>query len=122
MDYKIGITRFVFLIGSFAIKIPRFSLKMTNYGHSNFLQGCLANWKERMNYIYFKSIPEIQPLMVPSIWCSWFGLIQVQRRAEPLRRELTKVEANIMSKICTDLKSVNFGIYEGNLVCLDYGD
>lgn len=105
-------------MGSIAIKIPRFSFK----NHTNFLYGCLSNWKERQFYRDFKDISGFGDLVVPSLWCSWFGLIQIQRRSKQLGRELTIDEIELMKPICSDIKECNFGIYKGRLVCLDYGD
>ena len=70
-----GATRLVFVFKHFVIKIPRL-----NYGHTNFLHGCLSNWKEREFYKNFKNIPTThKDLIIPTFWCSWFGLFQIQR-------------------------------------------
>ena len=113
-----GATRLVFVFRHFVIKIPRL-----NYGHTNFLHGCLSNWKEREFYKNFKNIPTIhKDLIIPTLWCSWFGLFQIQRRAEVLSRELTKQEIRKFKKVCTDIKKENFGVYEGKIICIDYGE
>ena len=115
---KKGVTRIVFLLGPIVIKVPRFGLGSLSQGHINFLRGCLANWNERLIYRYTKSL-----LLAPTFWCSWFGLIQIQKRVKPLNRELLKNEEKTMRKFCSDIKSSNFGIDEGRrLVCVDYGD
>lgn len=114
---KKGITRCVFLIGPIVIKFPKFGLGSLSQGHINFLKGCVANWNERLVYRYTKSL-----LLAPTLWCSWFGLIQIQKRVKLLDRELTKAEKKTMQKFCSDIKSSNFGIYKGRLVCIDYGD
>lgn len=112
-----GVTRLVFVFRHFVIKVPRL-----NYGHTNFLCGCLSNWKERQFYKNFKNLPDYGNLIIPTLWCSWFGLISIQKRALKLNRELTLEEIKKFSKVCTDIKSANFGIYNGNLVCIDYGE
>lgn len=113
-----GATRLVFVFRHFVIKVPRL-----NYGHTNFLHGCLSNWKEREFYKNFKNIPTThKDLIIPTLWCSWFGLFQIQRRAEVLSRELTKQEIRKFKKVCTDIKKENFGVYEGKIICIDYGE
>lgn len=114
-----GITRLVIIFNSFVIKVPRI-----DHGHVNFLYGCLANWKERQFYKKFKNILYLtaRDLVIPSLWCSWFGLFQIQKRAQPLDRELTPKEIHKFKDICTDSKKENFGIYEGRVVCVDYGE
>ena len=114
-----GVTRLVFVFKHFVIKFPRL-----DHGHTNFLCGCLGNWKERQFYKKFKNILYLtdRNLVIPSIWCSWFGLFQIQKRAQPLNRELTPKEIYRFKNICTDIKKENFGIYNGNIVCIDYGE
>lgn len=116
IDFR-GVTRLVFVFKSIVIKIPRL-----NFGHTNFLYGCLSNWKERQFYKKFKDVPGFGELIVPTVWCSWFGLIQIQRRAYVLDRNLTQEEIEKFNKVCTDSQGANFGIYNGNLVCIDYGE
>lgn len=71
----------------------------------------------------FKNGPkEFKDLVVPSIFCSWFGLIQVQRKVDCLlNRPLTDDEKIKFADVCKeDFKPENFGIWEGRVVCLDY--
>lgn len=113
-----GITRIVFLIGDLAVKIPNFTLN-----HRHFLQGCYANWSERTCYKYWRkcNYSELYELVCPSYFCSWFGLIQVQKRISSLDRELTKEEIYRFKGICgQDIKKENFGYHRGKVVCLDY--
>lgn len=113
-----GITRIVFLFGNFVIKIPNFTVH-----HRHFLQGCYANWSERTTYKYWKkyNYKELYQLVCPSYFCSWFGLIQIQKRIRVLDRELTKDEVYMFRGIAgQDIKKENFGYYHGRIVCLDY--
>jgi hypothetical protein len=113
LDRK-GVTRIVILIGKFAIKIPNFT-----YSHLHFLNGCYANWSER--HFCKRKINSIKHLAIPSYFCSWFGLIQIQARAEPKLCHLTKQEIKDYEGVHNgDYKKENFGYYEGKLVCLDY--
>lgn len=122
MNLKIkttGITRIVLLIGKYAIKIPNFT-----YEHRHFLQGCCANWSERkynkdFNDVYYTG--NMYEYVAPSYFCSWFGLIQIQARCEPMLEDLTNEQKEFYYPLCgTDSKKENFGWYKGKLVCLDY--
>lgn len=119
MQLKQGITRKVILIFNLAIKLPNIS-----YGHSNFLQGCYANWSERKYCKDFKNADYEENLykyVAPSYFCSWFGLLQIQARCEINKIDLTSDQEKIFKSLCgTDMKKENFGYYKGRLVCLDY--
>ena len=112
-----GVTRIVFLIGNYAIKIPNFTVC-----HLHFLHGCYANWSERHYCKIMKNIEndKFYNLVAPSIFCSFFGLIQVQKRCIELDRHLTDDEILKFKDICNDIKKENFGYFNGILVCLDY--
>lgn len=114
---KQGITRIVILYKNIAIKIPNFL-----YNHQHFLQGCYVNWCERTFYKNMKSIShQFHYKVAPSYFCSWFGLIQIQARCEPMTEELTDKQKEEFEPICgLDNKKENFGWYKGKLVCLDY--
>lgn len=119
IDLK-GCTRIVFIFKYIVIKIPNFQ-----YEHSHFLIGCTSNWEERkyykshINIIYENNLAHF---VAPSLWCSWFGLIQIQAKCEPLLRDLTEEECEFFQSLCKgDNKKENFGWYKGKLVCVDYG-
>lgn len=112
---KKGATRTVFLIGKYAIKTPTLC-----YGHDHFLNGCYGNWLERK---YFKSWMTYKSnvKVAPSLFCSWFGLIQIQIRCEPMIENLTYEQIDFFKPLCgSDFKKENFGWYKEELVCLDY--
>ena len=115
MKIKKGVTRIVFVFDSFVIKIPNFL-----YSHQNFLNGCLSNWSERKFTKDFKDIPYYSYKICPTVFASWFGLFSIQPRAIVLKRELTDEELKDFKYITPETKLVNFGYYEGRLVCLDY--
>lgn len=119
MKIKSGITRKVLLIFKLAVKIPNIS-----NGHSNFLQGCYANYSERKFCKDFKHADYEENLYkyaCPSYLCAWFGLIQIQARCEPNLSDLNEDQIKTYSSLCgTDNKKENFGWYKGRLVCLDY--
>ncbi len=111
-----GVTRIVFVFSKFVIKIPNFI-----YQHNHFLQGCYANWSERQYCKSFRNLPEFYDLVIPSHFCSWFGLIQIQARAIELDRHLTDEEWDKFKEVASnDMKKENFGYYKGRVVCLDY--
>lgn len=112
-----GVTRIVFIFDRFVIKIPNFLVQ-----HNHFLHGCLANWNERYFYKRWnKTQFKLLNKAVPSIFCSWFGLFQIQKRCEVLNRDLTLEEIEEYKYLHNgDIKKENFGYYEGELVCLDY--
>lgn len=116
MKISRGTNRIVVLIGKYAVKIPNFI-----NGHLLFLTGSLANYREREYCRMMKNIPDLYNLVCPSLWCSWFGLIQIQKRAKPVIDELSDYEFSKFDNICDDLKNENFGYYHGRLVCIDYG-
>lgn len=114
-----GITRMVFCIGKYVIKIPNF-----RYHHSHWLQGCCANWTERNYYKVFSKTNYEENMVehvAPSYFCSWFGLFQIQARCEPMTQDLTEEQKEFYHPLCgTDSKKENFAWYKGKLVCLDY--
>lgn len=110
-----GTTRIVFLIGNYAIKIPNHVVC-----HQHFLQGCYANWSERRYTKTFERLPEFYNKIAPTIFCSWFGLLSIQRRVVELDRHLTVNEVEYFKDQTTDIKMQNFGYLDKRLVCIDY--
>lgn len=114
-----GITRIVFIFNNFVIKIPNF-----RYCMSHFLQGCYANWSERDYYKRHIDVDyenNMVEYVAPSYFCSWFGLIQIQAKCEPMLEHLNDEQKKFYEPLCsTDNKKENFGWYQGRLVCLDY--
>ena len=111
-----GITRIVICIGKYAFKIPNF-----RYSHKHFLQGCLANAKERDYFKNHKYKGGMVDYVSPSLFCSTFGLIQIQYRCFPKKEDLTKKEKEFFKPLCgLDNKKENSGYYKNKLVCLDY--
>lgn len=108
-----GITRIVIPVGRVVFKFPRLGV-----GQINFLTGCLANLKERQKTKWgiYKN------LIAPSLWCSWGGLCQIQRKINILSRPLSNKEWKSFKILTDDTKPNNFGYTkEGKLVCCDYG-
>ena len=121
---KRGVTRLVILIGNFVIKIPRL-----DNGQEMFLLGCLSNWRERSFCKMFSRMPEFYNLVVPTIFCSWFGLFQIQLRCsnKKFSKSVEELEDYMRvyqegKRLGFDAKRVNLGWYKGRWVWLDYGD
>lgn len=120
MKIRSGVTRNVLVLGKYVIKFPTFR------SHNLFLNGCYSNHSERnfcklwCNYEGDDDYPNLYLLVAPTKWCSWFGLIQIQERVDIIDRDLEQFEIDMFSPVCTDIKCVNFGIYKGRLVCVDY--
>lgn len=116
---QLGITRMVWLVGKYAIKIAN-----PIYNHEHFLDGCRANWSERNYYKSFINADYAENMVAhvaPSLFCSWFGLLQIQRRCIPLEKELNEKQKEFFKPLCRqDNKKENFGWYNGKIVCLDY--
>ena len=111
-----GITRIVLLLFGYAIKFPN-----PFNGHLNFLCGCLSNYKERWFYKHFREYKPISELICPSYFCSWFGLLQIQRRCVVNTRELTEEELERFESVRDgESKPENFGYIDNRLVCFDY--
>lgn len=117
MIIKKGITRTVIVIGNYAIKLA-FNLR---FNHLHFLNACLSNYCEKIKTIQFRNFPDYYEYIVPTIFCSWFGLFSIQYKVDILTRSLSDNEKMVFKLITDDLKSENFGYFNGKLVCVDYG-
>ena len=113
---KKGATRLVFKIGVYVVKIPNFL-----YNHLNFLNGCYSNYSERQYCKMFKKMPEFYDLVAPSLFCSIFGLIQIQRFCSPLNSEISEQDLIRLENVRKgESKSTNFGVFKGKIVCVDF--
>lgn len=114
---RTGATRYVFLIGNFAIKIPRFS------SWECFLQGLICNLQE----ICFSKCD--WPKVCPVIFHLPLGILLIMPRCEPISQEYWDVIAPNISAwmsgenycIPVEHKQNSFGWLNKQLVALDYG-
>ena len=115
---KKGTNRFVILVGDYAIKIPNIG-----NGHLLFLHGCRANYSERNYCKMMKGVEnnKYYKLVAPSLFCAWFGLLQIQKRCMDISFEITEEHLVQFESIEGESKENNYGLYNGQLVCLDYG-
>lgn len=111
-----GVTRIVILIGPYAIKIPRL-----NYGWRMLLWGLIGNISEKT--FSDTKWKELCPVLLSFPG----GFLNVMRRAEPVPYKLTKKAMWAFREGCdymvpAELKQDSFGILDGKLVVVDYGD
>lgn len=66
----------------------------------------------------YSECKDIKQWLAPCEYLSPDGRILLQKRCSPVPHDYKLPEK--MPKFITDLKSANFGILEGNLVCVDY--
>lgn len=110
-----GISRTVFLIGRYAVKVPT-----GRYGWAKWLRGLVANLQER-EWAGFR-YPELCPVLASDP----LGLVVIMPRAEILARPLTPDELRGLAvrgvELPVEYKPDSFGYLNGNLVAVDYGD
>lgn len=106
---KTGITRTVFLVGRYAIKVP-----VMRYGLDAWAWGIVSNVSERE----WHTFEEWKGKVVPVLHSFLGGLIQVYPRCEPFRSGMTYPEFPSFGP--SDKKPENYGVLNGTVVCLDY--
>lgn len=118
IKFGYGCTRFVILVGSWAIKVPQF-----HYQWRHFLLGLLANMQERH---WWSTFPK--PELCPVVWSMPGGWLLIMKRAEPMTREqfddidLHKWVDKGDWVVPAEPKMDSFGWYDGRLVAIDYGN
>lgn len=114
---RIGITREVILIGRYALKVPKLI-----YGWRLFLCGLLANMQEAE----FGKSGWAQ--LCPVVWSIPGGWLVVQRRADPMTDDVwTNFDAEAFCVtddyiLPVEFKQDSFGILDGRIVAVDYGN
>lgn len=116
-----GATRYVLLIGSWAIKVPY--CKFGNYEYTGwiaFLNGLLANMQEAQ----FWTTKDDR--LCPVIFHVPGGFLNVMKRAITLKEELEETEYLQFIddgdfRVPAENKADSFGWIDGNLVAVDYG-
>lgn len=105
-----GVTRTVFLIGRYAVKVPTL-----RYGLDAWAWGIVSNTSEREWYSFEDWQGKVAPVLR-----SWLGgLIQVYPRCEPF--DPNSMEYPLFVNFAPgDKKPDNYGVLNGAVVCLDY--
>lgn len=111
---KKGTTRIVFLIGSYAIKIPK------PRRWKAFLRGILANLDENL---WYKHSPDLwKEKLCPTLF-TLGGFILIAKRAKEITQEqFEALTRGQFSPLPCDFKQENFGVYNDKVVLVDYGD
>lgn len=103
-----GVTRIVILTSKYAIKIPRI-----DYGWMKFIEGIYSNLSEHNCWINVKN----DKLLCPTLY-SFGGLFNVMPRIKICE---TEEEIKSIRKVkYEDRKPINYGYYNGRIVCVDY--
>ncbi len=120
MKIKKGTTRTVFLIGKYAIKIPRFWHKHNGHKWKTFIRGILANIDE--DFWWKHAIDKDK--LCPIVFKSPLGCILVMLRAQELTdNEYNKDKLNKdFAGLPLDNKQINFGKINNKIVLIDYAD
>ena len=124
LEIKRGVTRWVILIGKYAVKLPRIHISREHWfcAWENFLRGLLGNMKEnQFGTLEFD-------VLCPVIFYLPGGFLTVMARATPLtdvQWDTLDVEAFFHNgDLSVDLvedKRDSFGTLNGRIVAVDYG-
>jgi len=112
----LGISRTVFLVGRYAIKVP-----CGRYGWNKWLRGLLANLQER------EMSKMRDPRLCPVLLSDPLGLVVVMPRVAVCQQELTGDEFFWFTHrgeyvLPVENKADSFGYLNGALVAVDYGN
>lgn len=112
---KSGSSRYVFIIGNFAIKIPSF------YNWKCFLKGLLANIQE----VEFSKCKEYKNVLCPILFYIPFGLLLIMPKVRVLYNDElstgTLFNFIIDNKLPVEPKFDSFGYLNNKLIAIDYG-
>lgn len=114
IQFKSGATRCVFLVGSYALKMPRLN------DWRLCLHGLLANMQEAQ----FSRVGWAE--LCPVLWNIPGGFLVVMPRCQPLGRRMSAEEFAEFSQkkdycVPVENKPDSFGWYRGRIVAIDYG-
>lgn len=117
-----GVTRTVFLVGKYAVKIP-----CVHRTYAMFIEGIRSNLAEGRFVGY-----EPQAPIARTLYSNRFGLLNIQERVRPVSGknklfrialvELSACEFFNRDFIMDDPKPDNFGYKQNKLVKIDYGN
>ena len=116
-----GSTRLVFLIGQYAVKIPRCSIKVEDSFHGrlySFLKGWLSN---RHEYNYSKA--NLYDFLLPVKLSLLGSMIIIMKRAEPIvREEFLNLKEEDYNFRGYEFKEDSFGKINNKIFIVDYGN
>jgi hypothetical protein len=118
-----GVTRIVFVFENVVVKIPNFLGKW-----EHFLYGLIGNVNEKKTWRYNSGKFEkgTSHLLCPVSWCSWGGWVLVMKKAKTLTEreweEMPYFADEHRKHFLGDDTISNYGIFEGRLVKIDYGE
>lgn len=117
-----GASRFVILIGKFAIKLPLVSTSSAYGAWSGFIGGMQANIQETVFSSAYRHIAPIAPVLLSGP----LGLFVVMPRCADLNYVLSAAEMNYIVaneeyNLPVERKQDSFGTLRGQVVALDYG-
>lgn len=123
MKIKRGCTRIVFIFEKVVVKIPNFT-----YHWNNFLKGLISNMTERDIWRWNSGQYEkgLSHLLCPVLWSMRGGFLIVMKRAETdvfekLEEDISFYGPWIEAGFGGDDKVDNYGILNGTVVKIDYG-
>lgn len=111
-----GATRIVLVFKSFVIKVPHYY-----YAWYNFLQGLVANMTEARTWKH-RDYNNGQDLLCPVLWSSWGGWILIMPKAEVFKDSDVFDMSEHIKYFPGDDKPNNYGLLNGKIVKLDYGN
>jgi hypothetical protein len=116
-----GVTRWVLLIGKWAIKFPN------PCAWKHFLLGLVGNMEESLTWkcanVKGSALYEVRTSLCPVLWCSWGGWILIMRRAQPVDYIVflhNWISENPIRNHFSDLKRENIGFLDNKIVLIDY--
>ena len=108
-----GHNRLVICVGPAAIKIASI-----RHGARAMVGGMMSNYRERQLTIEARGDRRLAAMR----WVSWFGLVGIAERVEPLNRSLTPFESESIPLTSLDPKIGNAGQRaDGTIAAIDYG-
>ena len=123
---RTGASRIVFELKTVVVKIPNFT-----YSWQNFLCGILANIREGQTWRYNNTYDQLEcdsRLLCPVLFTSWGGWFLIMQKADKVLsfdefEALPEVElAEHLRTFPGDDTGPNYGLLNGRLVKIDYGN
>ena len=108
MRLCLGASRWVVLVGHWALKVPRPT------GWRRFITGLLGNMDEAC--ISRQRLPHLCPVL----WAMPGGFLSVMPRAAPVNGLPWWEVYDLLERVEVERKESSFGVVAGRIVCVDY--